>query len=195
MNDRDDIPGFNRRTVLKSAAVAAVGVGAFSGTASANVPDQLNFCGCTQVCVCGSEGGNYQVILAKEPYGEDDFTVVDTVDRGDRFCYELSEAQLDEGYKVVGVREGRGGDKPVNRTKVCVGPDNPQTIHFNPGTCAQKALDVLMDGFCGGSPELNFSNDGIEIVQGRCGEPCRDIPGKGSPGGGRGQGRGRDRGQ
>lgn len=119
MRDDDGAFRVERRTVLKSAAVAAVGAGAFSGTASANVPEQINFCGCSQVCVCDDESradggmGNYQVIIAREPYNEEDFEIINENGEGyqlaSEFCYELSEEQLSTGYKIAGVRGAQGG--------------------------------------------------------------------------------------
>lgn len=178
MKNRDDIPGFDRRTVLKSAAVAAVGVGAFSGTASATIPEQINFCGCSQVCVYDEDNDNFQVVLAREPYELEDFKVVKSEDGdklGDQFCYEIEE---DSEWKVVGVMGASGGDNP----SVCNPDAEEDGIYCNPGQCAQKALAALGDLSCdkGTEPRCltpsEIEDDGVEIVLGRCGKPGRDAP-------------------
>jgi hypothetical protein len=179
MNDGDKIPGFDRRTVLKSAAVAVVGAGALSGTASANVPDQINFCGCSQVCVTPTGGDDtFQVVLAKEPYDQDDFKLVT---REGSFCYELAE---DSEYKIVGVRGPGGGNNP----DICNPQSDPDAsrpnlgLYCNPDQCAQKAIDALGDLSCSGhiEPECLTSRElnkrGVDIVLGRCGKPGRDAP-------------------
>lgn len=50
----------SRRTVLRAAAASAVGSACFVGTASAEGPKsmQVNFCGCSQVCVVREEDDN-----------------------------------------------------------------------------------------------------------------------------------------
>jgi len=192
MEGRDDIPGFARRTVLKSAAVAAVGVGAFSGTASATTPDQINFCGCSQVCVHDPDASNsYQVVLAKEPYDFEDFVIVDTVrggneQLGNSFCYELTEEEQEDGYKVIAVRPRGGSGSPGSsgRTAVCIG--RSEDLFCNPGTCAEKALAVLKtETFCDTEGAKNSDvvpacqkDSDVRIVQGRCGKPGRTPPGR-----------------
>lgn len=176
---RDDDGGFGveRRTVLRSAAVATVGAGALSGTASATTPAQINFCGCSQVCV-EDQGNtsNYQIVLAKEPYDREDFTLVK---RRGSFCYELEE---DSDYKVVGVRAAGGGGNPDICNPIS-DPDGSGSagIYCNPGRCAERAIDALGDLPCSDDVDPGCrdpSEDGVEIVEGRCGEPGRVPPGR-----------------
>lgn len=191
MKGRDDIPGFNRRTVLKSAAVAAVGVGAFSGTASANEAEQINFCGCSQVCVVMTEAeAGFQVILAEEADDGWEFSLVPedrTEKLPNRTCYEVE----DSDQKIVAVRPyGKGG--------LCGG--QMEELYCNPGQCAQKALTELKSPeFCPESEDPNYADrpkcvteefgtvtaspEGEEsydvtIVQGRCGEAGKSPPGR-----------------
>ncbi|MEF8863416.1 MAG: hypothetical protein V5A40_16930 [Haloarculaceae archaeon] len=174
---RDGIPGVERRTVLKSAAVAAVGAGAFAGVASATDPKQINFCGCSQVCLeRGETGGTFDVVLAREEGEGWEFEFVEQpVDEdggkdfdGD-FCYEVGEGS---DWKVIAVRPHKKED--------CKG--SSITLYCNPGRCARNALDAYRDG----CDVAECVNDGfgtfdeeegkgkVEIIHGRCGEPGRD---------------------
>lgn len=184
MEGRANIPGFNRRTVLKSAAVAAVGVSAFSGTASATNPKQINFCGCSQVCVAreGPEeekGGTFDVVLAREDGDDWEFEFIkEPVDEDGNnlsksdFCYEIEE---DSDWKVIAVR-------PTG-SAFCGGVS--ENLYCNPGRCARNALrayrdacdraDCVTDGF-GTFPDPKGGE--VTIVQGRCGKAGRTPPGR-----------------
>ena len=198
---RDDIPGFSRRTVLESAAVAAVGAGAFAGVASATNPNQINFCGCSQVCVeregpDEEKGGTFDVILAHEDDSDDgwEFEFVEQPDEDDDpdrkpsksdFCYEIEE---DSDWKVIAVQ--RHTDKEDKRCKQA-----RDGLYCNPMRCTQDAVEAYItyitggDGTCGGDEPVTCVNDGfgtfddpldgkVTIVQGRCGEAGRAPPGR-----------------
>ena len=184
----------SRRNVLKAGAVTAVGVGLFAGTAAATNPRQINFCGCTQVCVDRAPhdefdrdvGGFFQVILAMEDgdgwmfepvvFGDDDD------EKFQDFCFEAVGDY--EGYKVIAVR-----------------PGNLEEVYGNPGQCARKALAAYLDetGFTVGNDEDGdgvpewgtyddispdtVGNPEVEIVHGQCGQAGR-TPNRGrNPGG------------
>jgi hypothetical protein len=178
---RDGVPGVERRTVLKSAAVAAVGAGAFAGVASATNPKQINFCGCSQVCLERegpeeAKGGTFDVVLAREDGDGWEFEFVEqppreengTKDTESDFCYEIEEGS---DWKVIAVRPHKNDD--------CTG--SSITLYCNPGRCARNALDAYREG----CDVAECVNDGfgtfedpkggtVEILHGRCGEPGRD---------------------
>lgn len=190
MNDRsgsESIVPVSRRSVLKAGAVTAVGAGLFSGTAAATNAQQINFCGCSQVCM-DREGdknkdGAFLVITAEMIGGEWYFDHEEfTGSQGD-FCYDVEGTDK----KIIGIRpkvwnEGDAGD--------------PVFVYCNPTQCAQKALDVYLDldegenipknrplacvndGF-GPSDDIKPPFDGVEIVRGRCGDAGKEDRSRG----------------
>lgn len=197
MDDTNGSTGFKRRTVLKTAATAAVAAGAFSGVASATNPGQINFCGCSQVCLEREEtGGTFDVVLAREDDSDDgwEFDFVERPmegrGRGRRgFCYEIDE---DSEWKIISVR--------AHNSSPCGGRD-PFYHYCNPGQCAQKALAAYRD-LCDNVECVNCDPDDdgcvpafgvfddprrddpdgrgtVEIVRGRCGTPGKDDPSQG----------------
>lgn len=188
MDDTDESFGIDRRTVLKSTAMTAVGAGAFTGVASATDAKRINFCGCSQVCVVNDDGGTFDVVVARE---SEDGWEIDFVEQpvdeegnklqGEDFCYEE-----EDGEKIIGVR-------PHGRA-YCGGVS--ETLYCNPGRCARKALEWYRND-CDRAACVNCDPDteecvpafgtfddpkggDVEVIQGRCGDPGKDAPGRGN---------------
>jgi hypothetical protein len=163
----------------------------FSGTAAATNSKQINFCGCSQICVevTASSGGAFWVLLADEDESGGFTYSAWRSPEESSFCYEVGDDEFsDENTKIIGLIS-----KP--------GTENPPACGFlNPGRCAADALD----GLSGDIPVVNttssFEVNGTEvawqnddfgeadgdcgrapvpvIVQGRCGKPGRAPPGR-----------------
>lgn len=119
--------GIDRRTVLKMTGSAVVAATAAAGTASAHPPDEIRFCGCSQVCVDRSNPSSaFRVIYATDVGGDFECTTPgeDEKIRTDR-CVEAGS-----GRKIVGVIGGGG-----------------QTF-ANPNHCARMALERSTDADC-----------------------------------------------
>lgn len=88
---------FNRRDVLRTVgagAAAGAGLVAASGSASAHSFDEVVFCGCSQVCVCGT--GTVHVVVAHETDTGFDCRLVErqSVDEPFSLCHEVSEGKV-----------------------------------------------------------------------------------------------------
>lgn len=204
MKDKSTLKGVvpvSRRNVLKAGAATAAGAGVFSGIAAATNPKQINFCGCSQVCVerdYETDGGTFYVIRAYEEDGEWVFTTKkfapsDSDYEHNSFCFDVEGTDPEE--KIIGVKKGTlksslNPDKPLNRY-----------IYGNPNQCAQKALDELFsrgnyilvndedrvngkeeDGYLEpifGSGINDPLGGTVEIAQGRCGKPGREDKSQG----------------
>lgn len=184
----------NRRTLLKAAAVTTVGAGMFSGTASAEGPKdfQVNFCGCSQVCLekrqseespenPGSALGPVTVFVAEETDDGWEFTGNEYSNTG-LVCDDSGEM---EGKKIIAAAPSKEGDEPPFPKKVC--------FVCNPTPCAAKALEAYKRAYyeengmsiscvnesasgptfgdfeenCGGRPY------DVTVVRGGCGQPGR----------------------
>ncbi|QSG15191.1 hypothetical protein [Halapricum desulfuricans] len=112
--------GINRRTVLKTAGMATVGLAAYSGTASATPPTEIRFCGCSQICFGENDGRNF-VLYATET--EDGY-----------------DCELDE-VGVEATCETAGDDEKI------IGLFNRRLDDYrffkNPNNCASRALSDL----------------------------------------------------
>lgn len=157
----------NRRNILKTAGVAGGGLVALSASAGTAVagdtPDQLYFCGCSQVVVTGLiESSSITVYLRATEEGGCRTITVDSPDcevgggreYAFRYTYSGGEAIL-----AVGTPDGN--------------------IWCNPNNCAQKWLDELtcFDGIsgslrseCTDYSELDPPGD---VFTNRCGTACR----------------------
>lgn len=109
MTENDESPKFNRRRVLKLTSAAAVGSTALTGAASANpgqgrgqgqgspflepTTSDVNFCGCTSVCIGDLDDCNRATIVYKNGDREE-------VD--DQNCYDRGE--------IKGVENEEGGE-------------------------------------------------------------------------------------
>lgn len=162
----------NRRKVLAATGSAAVGVAAFSGTASAHEVSTVAFCGCTQVTVYGEELGDtsYQAVL----YCDGDIVRRDLTGTETRQNYDMD---ADETI-------GRGDDCQIIALEGTTSPHGDFTIcnEHCPANCARKGLE---------DADLECSvPDSINVQCSGCG---RDEPGHPGRGGGRGRGRGKGR--
>lgn len=190
----------SRRRVMKAGAVSAVGVGLFSGVASATNPKQINFCGCSQVCVDRddeTDGGTFRVIRAYEEEGEWVFETTafapdDSDEEDNSFCFDVEGTDPEE--KIIGVK--KGSLEPVGLEE----DENELYVYGNPNQCAQKALDELFSRYVdendntifdlvngsvsGNDPEPVFGtgfddpvpdpDDTVDIIRGQCGKPGRE---------------------
>lgn len=165
----------SRRNVLKASAIGAVGVGLFSGTASATNPNQINFCGCSQLCLDRPKG-----------------------DKG--VFYAITAEMVDDEWAFGRIRFGeqRGSDcddvEGTDKKIIAVVPQvNPDGLAYcNPNQCARKALDVYLEEngldcvndvddepAFGTFEDIKDTPDNtVEIVRGRCGKPGRTPPGQ-----------------
>ena len=78
-SDSDDGTSLNRRKVLKTAVATTAGLGLASGTAAANTSFQVNFCGCSQICVnLDTDSTQWFTVLIAQESDEDgwEFSVV-----------------------------------------------------------------------------------------------------------------------
>lgn len=143
----------NRRKVLQSVGTgAAIGAGLVgaTGSASAHRVDKVVFCGCSQVCVCGSghfyahvaiENNNGYTCEKKRIPGYGQFAE----------CYSSSEG------KVIAVEDG-DGEVWCNPNQSCAGgPDAGDS----PGNSPNAIYECLGEGGC----DDNFGESG-----GPCGQ-------------------------
>lgn len=84
----------NRRQVLKTTGVAAVGATGLAGIAAGHEESEVTegpvFCGCSQVCACGD--GEAEVIVASED-SDGEFTCTRVTQDFD-FCYEVDDDKI-----------------------------------------------------------------------------------------------------
>ena len=183
--------GMTRRTMLKATAATTAGAALFSGSAAASTLRQVNFCGCSQLCIIGADPSDYLIWVGY--YEDDEWTyakVTKNLPEGDPkqdggFCYTVEEA------------EGELDLDSDNEAKLIAVSDFDGNWVGNPTTCAQKPLEVFvasppdMSGVptfsdfinnTGTAPkDLQFGMYGsIDVVRGRCGTPGKDDPSKGN---------------
>lgn len=176
MNDNigsESVVPVSRRNVLKAGAVTAVGAGLFSGTAAATNADQINFCGCSQICVERPDGdeGLYWAITAEMVDGEWSFGRIRFGEQAGAKCEDVE-----------------GTDKKIIALVPQVNPDG--LAYCNPNRCARRALGVYLSeesltcqNDVDGEPAFGTfedikTQDQVEIVRGRCGKPGRTPPGQ-----------------
>lgn len=162
---------------MKTAAATATGTVLFSSTASANFPDEIRFCGCSQVCLSSTDPNKkFWVVVACPTNGGFDFTYKKKRQENcpnsdkDVLCHELSDAELNDDCKIVAVAFDQSGDGDV--------PDEDDGIYCNPNTCAQKALDHAEstgEFTCDLEESGTHKNNSITIETGGCspGKLCR----------------------
>lgn len=155
-----DKPAINRRDVLKAAGTtggAIVALSAATGTVAAGgTPDQLYFCGCSQVVVTGLADNSITVYLRKTEEGGCKTVTVNSPD-----CEVGGEREFAFGY------EYRGGEA-ILAVKT---PDG--NIWCNPNNCAekwQKSLECFdvgtLNNECAEDNELDEPGD---IFTSKCG--------------------------
>lgn len=194
MNDRsgsESIVPVSRRNVLKAGAVTAVGAGLFSGTAAATNANQINFCGCSQICVEreDEDEGLFYAVTAWEEDSEWHFGTIRFGEGAGSQCEDVE-----------------GTEKKIIALMPQANPDGE--VYCNPNQCAQKALKVFLasgsDAFddptgLGITPNDTYTcaneeddepafgsfedikdtdDNNVEIVRGRCGKPGRTPPGR-----------------
>lgn len=178
----------NRREVLAATGSAAVGVAAFSGTASAHEVSTVAFCGCTQVTVYGIELGadssDYVAIL----YCDGDIVERDLTGTDRRVNYDMDADESigpNDDCQIVAVK---GTTYPHGDFIIC--------NEHCPANCAAKGLaeadldcddpdDVTSGGSRDGLPEQT-----ITVQCSGCGRDEPGHPGRPEdPGRGRGRGR------
>lgn len=127
----------SRRSVLKASGATAVGLTAFSGFAGASAPQEIRFCGCSQVCVGFDGEESYRIFYATET--DDGYTcslrpATNEAEPREPKCFTAGE-----GEKIIGVLDGI------------------RNVYPNPNNCAQRALaDVTFDD-CTGCLDDNCS--------------------------------------
>lgn len=146
--------GLSRRGVLKAAgttaAVGALGIGAV-GSASAHDVTEIVFCGCSQVCACGT--GWADVLVAVEDGDGFEFTWIRNVDFN--FCVSIDDPGVPDG-KIIAVQ--------ANGTR-----------WINPNQCAQKALAAEQEQLPSTHPRPEGDSGGP------CGKPPCEHPARGPP--------------
>lgn len=196
-NINDKPLGITRRTMLKATAATTAGAALFAGSARATETKQINWCGCSQVCI-ENEGGNdspgtYLILRARE--------VEDSEDPGegwsdvyDGWAFNALAAEEmpfctdteDTGDKIIAVTtEGKVRGRPR---------ENDGEYHCNPNQCASKAFGVYKtlvdeadpiipvddpdDVFrqTGAADEFDVSEKGVECVTSEFG-PGDDFDG------------------
>ena len=188
MHMHDSLPStMTRRTMLKATTATAAGAALFAGSAQATEPDQLNWCGCSQVCVSGGNG-NFVVIT-----GEEDSSTDSTYD-GWRFRAYGFRVRGGPGFCFEPAVEGGVGGPDEKVLAVSHLRDGAfDCFYCNPGNCADKsgAKQALLD-YTGGVPVSSGLSrptvrapdtcattcDGTTptVVEGRCGTPGEDAP-------------------
>ena len=133
MTETDGLEHISRRVLLKATGAVTVGSAAFTGLASAHPPEEIRFCGCSQVCVSSDE--SYRIVYATE--GDDGYTcrVAPGTDETEHTTPDCFTAGEDE--KVIGVLGGN------------------RNFYHNPNTCAEKALDDVDLNDCTGCEDDN----------------------------------------
>lgn len=161
-----DKPAINRRDVLKAAGTtggAIVALSAATGTVAAgDTPDQLYFCGCSQVVVTGlAKDSEVTVYLRETEEGGCKTVTVNSPD-----CEVGGGREFAFGY------EYKGGEA-ILAVKT---PDG--NIWCNPNNCAgkwQKSLECFdvgtLNDECADDDELDEPGD---IFTSKCGTVCSD---------------------
>lgn len=117
--------GINRRIVLKTAGMATVGLAAFSGTASATPPEEIRFCGCSQICFEQNDGRNF-VLYATETEDGYDCEL-------DEVGVEATCETAGDDEKIIGLFNRKGDD---------------YRFFKNPNNCASRALSDVDPSDC-----------------------------------------------
>jgi hypothetical protein len=130
--------------MLKATAVTTAGAALFAGSAQATETSQINWCGCSQVCVesvdDGGVPGTYLVLRAVETEMDDD--AENGIWMGWKFDTLAVEempfcsVQPDEETKLIAI---------TTQGEVRGGQDDDGEYHCNPGQCASKALTAYED--------------------------------------------------
>ena len=165
----------DRRTLMKAAGtvgIGTVGLGATAGTAvAADTPDQLYFCGCSQLVVTGlgrdacitvylrrTEEGGCRTVEVCEPECE--------VGGGREYAYRYT---VEDEEAILAVRTPDGN------------------LWCNPNNCAQRWLDTLtcFSGITGSlrnqcTPYSELDNPGDVFTNG-CGTVCSGSSRNGPP--------------
>lgn len=184
----------SRRTVLRATAASGIGTLALSSTASAEGAKlaQVNFCGCSEVCVV-RENDNGDESFGNNEDDEADsmgpITVIRARETGDGWEFDdviysttgyFCDDSGEDGWKIIGVYTG--SEAPF--------PSNPTCFVCNPNQCARKALDAYLEealAICvNGDPasfgRFSHSCNGkpyrFYVVRGRCGTPGKDPKGR-----------------
>lgn len=134
----------NRRKLLKASGATAIGITAFSDPVTATPPEEIRFCGCSQVCVYSTH--SYRIFYATEE--EDGYSCrlapsTDEDEPREPGCYTAGE-----GEKVLGVLGGT------------------RKVYHNPNNCARRALVDVDFNNCSGCDDdncnesVNYSRDG-----------------------------------
>ena len=165
-----------RREVLRAAGTAgvgAVGLAAVSGTAvAADTPDQLYFCGCSQLVVTGlGRGSEITVYLRRTEEGGCRTRTISEPD-----CHVGDGREYAFRYTV-------SGGKAILAVET---PDG--NVWCNPNNCAQKWIDELTCFDLGGAETLrdvctdysNLDQPG-DVFTNRCGTVCSGGGGGGPP--------------
>jgi hypothetical protein len=147
--DREAETRVDRRSVLKAAGAATVGVGVVAGNASAT--DQFNFYGCSQVCtdvrgncaVLAMESGGLRCEPITEPSNRNDPPVRD-FDQTGTGVYCLSVDDVEGAIAVVGACDGQYF--VPNRTHgPSVGGGNP-SVESKTDECAENYAEYFPSG-------------------------------------------------
>lgn len=157
----------NRRAVMKAAGTAGAGIVALSASAgtaaAADTPDQLYFCGCSQVVVTG--------------LGEDSSITVYLRATEEGGCRTETVASSD--CEVGGGREYAYGYTYEGGEAILAVETPDGNIWCNPNNCAHKWLDELtcfseiegtLRSHCTDFGELDSPGD---VFTNRCGTVCR----------------------
>lgn len=137
-----------RRTVLKTAGGAAVGVAAFSGIASAH---NGKFFGCERVC--SGTDGDYAVVAVDDGY--ECRTLAKAGPREDvpwdwdAHCYTAAEGEAVVGYVAEDEYKKDEG------CWLCLNPNDCAEVHYDDARAVRDALDASTCGPCEG--EMNIS--------------------------------------
>ena len=180
--DETEARTVDRRTLMKAAGtvgLGTVGLGAAAGTAAAvETPDQLYFCGCSQLVVTGlARDACITVYLRETEEGG-----CETVDVCEPECEVGGGREYAFRYEVE-------GEEAILAVET---PDG--NIWCNPNNCAQKWLDELtcFSGITGSLRSECTDPSALDpprnVFTNQCGTVCSDG---GSSGGLRRRGRGR----
>jgi hypothetical protein len=137
MPSKDRLRQINRRVLLKATGVMAGGVTLgstmFVGLASADPPDEIRFCGCSQVCV--STETSYRIVYASEEGSGYACRVEPGTDEPEPRNPDCYTAGDDE--KIIGILGGA------------------RNMYYNPNTCAERALNAVDLNDCTGCVDDN----------------------------------------
>ena len=163
--DAEEARTVDRRTLMKAAGtagIAAVGLGATAGTAAAGeTPDQLYFCGCSQLVVTGLGKNSYiDVYLRATDEGG-----CRTVRVSDPACHVGDGREYAYRYTVE-------GEEAILAVGTSTG------IWCNPNNCAQRWIDQLTCFFDDGSTledhclDYDQLDEPGDVFTNRCGTVC-----------------------